>query len=87
MLAGATTAWGGVELTRRVSTGREAQAELRADLAAACNAAKAIGITLESIVFPRNQFNADYLEACRAAGLIGSTDRASGRYFRAIAIM
>ncbi len=34
VLAGGTTVWGGVELARRVSTGRESHAELRADLAA-----------------------------------------------------
>lgn len=42
----------------------------RADLAAARAAAAAEGIAVESIVFPRNQVNADYLEDCRAAGLI-----------------
>ena len=45
-------------------------AEFRADLAAAIDAARAVGIKLESIVFPRNQFNAGYLDACREAGLI-----------------
>lgn len=42
----------------------------RADLAAAKAAAAAEGITLESIVFPRNQVEAGALEECRAAGLI-----------------
>jgi hypothetical protein len=59
--------------------------EFRADLAAASDAAKAIGITLESIVFPRNQFNADYLEACRAAGLIAWRGNERGRMYRAAA--
>jgi hypothetical protein len=44
--------------------------EFRADLTAATTAAKAIGITLESIVFPRNQFSPVYLDACREAGII-----------------
>ena len=58
-------------------------AEFGADLAAACNAARAIGITLESIVFPRNQFNAGYLEACRAAGLIAYRGQERGWMYRA----
>jgi hypothetical protein len=41
----------------------------KADLAAARRAAGALGIDLASIVFPRNQFNAEYLGACREAGL------------------
>jgi len=57
--------------------------EFRADLAAACTAAKAIGITLESIVFPRNQFNAGYLDACRSAGLIAWRGNERGRMYRA----
>ena len=57
--------------------------EFGADLAAACDAAKTIGITLESIVFPRNQFNADYLDACRKAGLIAWRGNERGRMYRA----
>lgn len=44
--------------------------EFRADLAAAARAGAALGIRLESIVFPRNQVNPDYFAACREAGLI-----------------
>lgn len=40
-----------------------------ADLEAACRAAASLDITLQSIVFPRNQFNADYLAVCRGYGL------------------
>ncbi len=57
--------------------------EFGADLTAAGNAARAIGITLESIVFPRNQFNADYLEACRAAGLIAYRGQERSRLYAA----
>lgn len=34
------------------------------DLKAAARAAERYGLTLESIVFPRNQFNMDYIRAC-----------------------
>lgn len=43
--------------------------QFRADLAAARRAAESEGITLKSIVFPRNQFNPDYLPVCLEAGL------------------
>ncbi len=55
----------------------------RADLAAACRVAEAEGLRLQSIVFPRNQFNGDYLEACRAAGLIAWRGNERGRMYRA----
>jgi hypothetical protein len=42
----------------------------RADLASARAAANRIGIELKSLVFPRNQFNAEYLKICRDAGII-----------------
>ena len=45
-------------------------AAFRADLAAAVAAAEPLGIRLESIAFPRNQFNAAYLAACEEVGLI-----------------
>src|SRR6266567_3515900 len=37
----------------------------RDDLLAAVKAAKRYGLRLESLVFPRNQFNSDYLSVCR----------------------
>jgi hypothetical protein len=40
----------------------------RADLAAAKQIARKYGITLTSLVFPRNQVREDYLGACRDAG-------------------
>jgi hypothetical protein len=55
----------------------------RADLAAAFRAAEAEGLRLQSIVFPRNQFNADYLECCHAAGLIAWRGNERGRMYRA----
>jgi peptidoglycan/xylan/chitin deacetylase (PgdA/CDA1 family) len=42
----------------------------REDLEAAVRAATRLGVTLESIVFPRNQVNRAYLAACRDAGLL-----------------
>jgi peptidoglycan/xylan/chitin deacetylase (PgdA/CDA1 family) len=41
----------------------------RADLEAARRAAARLGVTLKSLVFPRNQFNDAYLDVCREAGL------------------
>ncbi len=44
-------------------------ADFKADLEAAKNAAAKFGIELTSFVFPRNQFNDDYLAACTKAGI------------------
>jgi peptidoglycan/xylan/chitin deacetylase (PgdA/CDA1 family) len=41
----------------------------RADLEAARRSAARLGIKLRSLVFPRNQFSADYLGVCRDAGI------------------
>lgn len=46
------------------------EAAFAADLEAAARAAGRFGVTLESIVFPRNQINEAYLDTCRAAGLV-----------------
>src|SRR4051812_1430620 len=43
--------------------------EFEADLAAARAAARNSGSEVTSLVFPRNQFNPAYLEACRRAGI------------------
>ncbi|MFT3909280.1 MAG: polysaccharide deacetylase family protein [Ferruginibacter sp.] len=42
----------------------------RDDLEAAMNAAKKMGIQITSIVFPRNQFNNNYLQVCKDAGIL-----------------
>jgi peptidoglycan/xylan/chitin deacetylase (PgdA/CDA1 family) len=47
----------------------QSEATFRADLLAARRAAERLGITPRSLVFPRNQYRVDYLEACRVAGL------------------
>lgn len=39
------------------------------DLEAAKKAAKKYNLNLESLVFPRNQFNSQYVEACKAMGI------------------
>lgn len=44
--------------------------QFTADLNAAKKAAEKNGIFLESIVFPRNQYDEDYLDACYSAGLL-----------------
>jgi peptidoglycan/xylan/chitin deacetylase (PgdA/CDA1 family) len=44
--------------------------EFRYDLRAAKNIADKKGISLTSLVFPRNQFNEDYLRMCAEAGII-----------------
>jgi peptidoglycan/xylan/chitin deacetylase (PgdA/CDA1 family) len=43
--------------------------EFRADLRAAHVAARRLGIELKSLVFPRNQWRADYLAACAETGI------------------
>jgi hypothetical protein len=45
-------------------------AAFRANLESARRASERLGITLQSIVFPRNQVRADYLGICRESGLI-----------------
>lgn len=46
----------------------QTRSQFRADLAAAQAAAGRLGLELRSLVFPRNQYNADYLSACAEAG-------------------
>lgn len=43
--------------------------QFEADLKAAVEAAKAMGVTLRSLVFPRNQFNPSYLAVCQNHGI------------------
>ncbi|MFA7441414.1 MAG: polysaccharide deacetylase family protein [Sphingomonadaceae bacterium] len=47
----------------------QTEAQFRADLDAARGAAARLDIELESLVFPRNQYEIAYLPACRDAGL------------------
>lgn len=44
--------------------------EFRADLAACVSAARAIGLELSSIVFPRNQFTCAHLDVCADLGVV-----------------
>lgn len=44
--------------------------DFREDLRAAVRAAASLGVRLRSLVFPRNQCNADYLGVCRDEGFI-----------------
>jgi peptidoglycan/xylan/chitin deacetylase (PgdA/CDA1 family) len=48
--------------------GGQTMEQFRADLQAAQRAASAYGVTLKSLVFPRNQFNDDYLRVCLEEG-------------------
>ena len=43
--------------------------EFRADIRAAVEIAKSRGVELKSLVFPRNQMNATYLQICRELGI------------------
>jgi peptidoglycan/xylan/chitin deacetylase (PgdA/CDA1 family) len=43
--------------------------QFRSDIQAAVKAASRMGITLKSLVFPRNQFNREYLEVCHENGI------------------
>lgn len=48
--------------------------QFRADLEAAQRSAKLVDKQLKSLVFPRNQFNEEYLRACYEAGFIAVRD-------------
>ncbi len=48
--------------------------EFRADLEAAQRSAAMVNRSLKSLVFPRNQFNEEYLRACYEAGFIAVRD-------------
>lgn len=43
--------------------------QFREDLIAACKMAKQVGIEIRSLVFPRNQFNKEYLSICKEMGI------------------
>lgn len=47
----------------------QTEEEFEADLEAAHKAAKAMGVELKSLVFPRNQFNPRYLAICHKQGI------------------
>ena len=47
----------------------QTKAAFEADIQKACALAKASGITIKSLVFPRNQFNPTYLSVCKEAGI------------------
>ncbi|MGH6920543.1 MAG: polysaccharide deacetylase family protein [Geminicoccaceae bacterium] len=61
----------------------QSEATFRADLLAARRAAERLGITPRSLVFPRNQYRADYLETCRAVGLEAVRGNHPAWWFRA----
>jgi peptidoglycan/xylan/chitin deacetylase (PgdA/CDA1 family) len=57
---------------------------LRADLTAAFTLARRRGVTLKSIVFPRNQYSDESLAVCKALGLTHFRGNASGWAYRAL---
>ena len=57
---------------------------LRADLRAALSLAERRGLTLKSIVFPRNQYSDESLAVCKAIGLTHFRGNAKGWAYRAL---
>lgn len=55
--------------------------EFRADLASAVTIAKAKGIDLSSLVFPRNQYNPEYLAVCKELGILTYRGNEKAWYF------
>jgi peptidoglycan/xylan/chitin deacetylase (PgdA/CDA1 family) len=58
--------------------------DFTADLRANCRAARRYGIDLRSLVFPRNQVNPDYLEACWDLGIHAYRGNTSSWLYRAM---
>ena len=52
------------------------------DLKSSIIAAKKLGVTLRSIIFPRNQYNDDYLALCRKYGLISYRGNEQGYLYK-----
>jgi peptidoglycan/xylan/chitin deacetylase (PgdA/CDA1 family) len=57
-----------------------------ADLASAVNIAAARGITLRSVVFPRNQYNPEYADVLRQAGIVCYRGNQRGGVYRAVKV-
>jgi hypothetical protein len=55
-----------------------------ADLLFACEIAKRNGVKLESLVFPRNQFNSPYIRVCSQLGIKAFRGNESGWIYRAV---
>lgn len=55
--------------------------EFRADLASAMDIATSKGIALYSLVFPRNQFNPEYLEICKEMGILAYRGNEKAWYY------
>lgn len=58
-------------------------AQFEADLKAALTTAARLGIHFESFVFPKNQYNPDYLAICRKHGIIAYRGNGTSRLYRA----
>jgi peptidoglycan/xylan/chitin deacetylase (PgdA/CDA1 family) len=59
----------------------QTEADFEADLHAAVDVARAAGVELSSIVFPRNQVNPAYLPVCARLGLIAYRGNPTGRVY------
>lgn len=59
------------------------EAAFRDDLTAAIAAARALGVSVESIVFPRNQYADPYLRICAEAGLVAYRGNPGAWMYRA----
>ena len=56
----------------------QSRAAFRADLSSAGSIARKHGVTFRSIVFPRNQFNPDYVDDLRGAGIVAYRSNENG---------
>ncbi len=57
-------------------------ASFKADLEKAIEMAKQMGIELKSLVFPRNQFNEDYLKVCYDLGIVNVRSNPTDWYWK-----
>lgn len=57
--------------------------EFKADISAAVSIAEKRGIKIKSIVFPRNQYNENYISICREAGITSFRNNENSGLYRA----
>jgi len=57
----------------------------REDLRAACAAARALGLEVQSLVFPKNQCRSDFLRVCSEVGISAYRGNPSSWLYRAVA--
>ena len=59
--------------------------EFKADLSAAVSIAEKRGVKITSIVFPRNQYNENYISLCQEAGITSYRNNKNSRLYKASA--